>query len=59
MNAGQYCEILEDGLVESFEELEIPEHKWYFQQDNDPKQTSRQAKKWLSDNKIKVLEWPG
>ena len=21
--------------------------------------TSRQAKKWLSENKIKVLEWPG
>ena len=36
INAEQYYEILEDGLVESFEELEIPEHKWYFQQDNDP-----------------------
>ena len=58
INVEQYCEILEDRLVESFEELQIPEHKWYFQQDNNLKHTSRWAKKWFSDNKIEVLEWP-
>ena len=36
MDAEQYCEILEDGLVESFETLEIEEGEQYFQQDNDP-----------------------
>ena len=36
MNAEQYCEILEDGLVESFEKLEMEEEKRIFQQDNDP-----------------------
>jgi transposase len=36
MDAKQYCEILEDGLVESFEELEVEEGERIFQQDNDP-----------------------
>jgi hypothetical protein len=34
MDAKQYCEILEDGLVESFEELEVEEGERIFQQDN-------------------------
>jgi len=29
-----------------------------FQQDNDPKHTSRLASKWFSDNEIEVLQWP-
>ena len=58
MNAEQYCEILEDGMEENFEKLEMEEEEHYFQQDNNPKHTSKQAKKWLSDNNIQVLEWP-
>ena len=38
--------------------MEIPEDEQYFQQDNNPKHTSQLAKKWFSDNSIKVLEWP-
>ena len=45
MNAEQYCEILEEGMEESFEKLEMEEEECYFQQDNDPKHTSKQAKK--------------
>ena len=30
MNAEQYCEILEDGMGESSEKLEIKEEKCYF-----------------------------
>jgi hypothetical protein len=26
--------------------------------DNDPKHTSKVVAKWLTDNKVKVLEWP-
>ena len=37
MNSEQYCEILEDGMEESFEKLEMKEEEHYFQQDNDPK----------------------
>jgi len=43
MDKVQYCEILEDGVQESFEKLEMMDGKWYFQQDNDPKHMSRLA----------------
>jgi hypothetical protein len=57
MNAEKYCEILKDGLVESFEEFEVEEER-IFQQDNDPKHTSKLAAKWFRDNNIYVLVWP-
>ena len=58
MDAKQYCEILDDGMVESFEKLDLEEDERYFQQDNDPKHTSRLATQWFSDNHIQALEWP-
>ena len=58
MNADQYCQILGDGVVESFEKLEMEEGERYFQQDNDPKHTSRKATEWFEDNDIQVLSWP-
>ena len=58
MDAKQYCEILDDGLVESFEKLDMEEGERYFQQENDPKHTSRLATTWFSDNNIIVIYWP-
>ena len=43
MDAQQYCDILDDGVAESFETLEVPEEERVFQQDNDPKHTSKKA----------------
>ena len=50
MDAEQYCEILDEGMVESFEKLDMPKDEQYFQQENDPKHTSWQATQWFSAN---------
>ena len=36
MYANQYCEILDERVVESFEKLDIEKWQEYFQQDSDP-----------------------
>ena len=58
MDAVQCCEILEEGVGESIESLEMAEDRWYFQQDNDPKHTSKKAEQWFSDNNIIPIKWP-
>ena len=47
MDSEQYCEILEEGVDESFETLEMAENGCYFQQDNDLKHTSKKADQWF------------
>jgi hypothetical protein len=43
MDSQQYYDILDDGVVESFEKLKIPEEEMVFQQDNGSKHTSKKA----------------
>jgi DDE superfamily endonuclease len=57
-DAKQYCKILDDGLVESFEKLDMEEGERYFQQNNNPKHTSWLATTWFSDKNIIVIYWP-
>ena len=56
MDAEQYVAILEQGLLQSMEESGISEDDTIFQQDNDPKHTSRRVQKWFEEQKIKLLD---
>lgn len=57
MNSTKYQAILADNLVASARRLGLG-RMWTFQQDIDPKHTSRSTQKWFCDNKINVLPWP-
>ena len=58
MDADQYVSILEDHMLSSLEESGILKEEVIFQQNNDPKHTSKKAKKWMKDNNITLLDWP-
>ena len=58
MDAQQYYDILDNRVVKSFDKLEVPEEDRVFQQDNDPKHTSKKAFQWFEDNNIQVLVYP-
>lgn len=57
MNSQKYCEILDKCLCSSARILGLG-RRWTFQQDNDPKHTSRQTTEWFRTHRISVLEWP-
>jgi hypothetical protein len=45
-------------LLPSLAELGVDEEDIIFQQDNDPKHTSRRAREWFEEYNINVLDWP-
>jgi transposase len=55
MDAQFYVSILEEQLPEV---EEMMGDNWIFQQDNDPKHTSRLAKNFLQENVPAVMDWP-
>lgn len=61
MRAENYVEILEDGLLGSLKDLGIRRtgnSSAIFQQDNDPKHTSRLAQNWFKKRRFHLLSWP-
>uniref|UniRef100_A0A8C4TJQ3 Tc1-like transposase DDE domain-containing protein n=1 Tax=Erpetoichthys calabaricus TaxID=27687 RepID=A0A8C4TJQ3_ERPCA len=49
--------ILDENLLQSALDLRL-ERRFIFQQDNDPKHTTKISKELLQDNSVNVLEWP-
>jgi transposase len=58
MDASLYEEIMEDELQGTVDFYGMDREDLIFQQDNDPKHTSKRAQNWFKDNGIKVLDWP-
>lgn len=57
MNKEGYLAILKENLAPSVDKLMLP-RSWIFQQDNDPKHTSRLVKEWLLYRTPKQLDHP-
>ena len=56
MNAYTYLDIIKYNLDQSARLMGL--NKFIYQQDNDPKHTSRLIKKFFAKKNIKVLDWP-
>jgi len=56
MRAVDYVSIIADNLKASAVLMGLNEY--YFQQDNDPKHTSKLAKEYFVENNIKLMPWP-
>jgi hypothetical protein len=57
MNPQLYTDILDNEFLQTLEYYGLEKEEIVFHQDNDPKHTSRIARRWLKDNEVNALEW--
>ena len=58
MDAELYTNILDDYLFTTVDFYQMDRDSFIFQQDNDPKHTSRRSREWLENNGVELLDWP-
>jgi transposase len=58
MDAELYTSILDDYVFPTLDYYEMDRDDFVFQQDNDPKHTSRMAQEWFEANEVELLDWP-
>ncbi|CAJ0966243.1 unnamed protein product [Ranitomeya imitator] len=58
LNAELHVSILQDKLLHTLKYYGYEKDDIVFQQDNDPKHTSRLEKKGFNENEVEVLDWP-
>ena len=58
VNRWVYIQVLEDGLLDTLQEVEDTIGDPVFQQDNAKIHTARDTMAWFEENNIQVMEWP-
>jgi transposase len=59
LNAEKMCDIYKRGLLPTARNHFGPDStSWKLLEDNDPKHTSKLAKKWKAENGVKNIDWP-
>lgn len=58
MDQHVFVKVLSESLLGTFRRYGINSRYVIFQQDNDPKHSSRTAKRWFAEMGIKLLPWP-
>ena len=58
MDATLYTSILDDYMFTTVDHFGMGRDDFVFQQDNDPKHTSKLAREWFDKHSVELLDWP-